>query len=361
MPGDAAARCKIVYIRLYKYLFSVSWQRRLPGFDLTFSVCRRFAVLSSMIFPIYSRRDSHFIFKQARKTGYIDIAALYADVVQVKLGFGQKLFCAFYAQLYQITAQRLAGGFPEIAAQGLRGYIKLFRKQTQRELLVCDVLLDTLLAPGDQIIFTMASAGIDTLLHHLGQLNDLVCQLIDGGVFSNAEYIGHMFSINTGWVNGVIRALGGTPVHLMGEAEYYRHVYVWSGIWQGMGWGSIIYLAALTGIDPGLHEAAMIDGAGKLRRIWHIDLPGIMPTVAIMLIMRFGSMMSSGFDKAYIMQNSMNISVSEVISTYVYEMGMKKYRYSYSSAIGLFNNVINFVLLTLVNRVSAKLSGNSLW
>lgn len=170
-----------------------------------------------------------------------------------------------------------------------------------------------------------------------------------------------MFSINTGWVNGIIRALGGTPVHLMGEAQYYRHVYVWSGIWQGMGWGSIIYLAALTSIDPGLHEAAMIDGAGKLRRIWHIDLPGIMPTVAIMLIMRFGSMMSSGFDKAYIMQNSMNISVSEVISTYVYEMGMKKYRYSYSSAIGLFNNVINFVLLTLVNKASAKLSGSSLW
>ena len=170
-----------------------------------------------------------------------------------------------------------------------------------------------------------------------------------------------MFSINTGWVNGVIRSMGGTPVHLMGEAEYYRHVYVWSGIWQGMGWGSIIYLAALTSIDPGLHEAAMIDGAGKLRRIWHIDLPGIMPTVAIMLIMRFGSMMSPGFDKAYIMQNSMNISVSEVISTYVYEMGMKKYRYSYSSAIGLFNNVINFALLTLVNKVSAKLSGSSLW
>lgn len=170
-----------------------------------------------------------------------------------------------------------------------------------------------------------------------------------------------MFSINTGWVNGVVRSMGGTPVHLMGEAEYYRHVYVWSGIWQDMGWGSIIYLAALTSIDPGLHEAAMIDGAGKLRRIWHIDLPGIMPTVAIMLIMRFGSMMSSGFDKAYIMQNAMNISVSEVISTYIYEMGMKKYRYSYSSAIGLFNNVINFALLTLVNKVSAKLSGSSLW
>ena len=170
-----------------------------------------------------------------------------------------------------------------------------------------------------------------------------------------------MFSINSGWVNGVIRAFGGKPVHLMGEPAYFRHVYVWSGIWQEMGWGSIIYLAALTSIDPGLHEAAMIDGAGKLRRIWHIDLPGILPTVAIMLILRFGSMMSSGFDKAYIMQNDMNISVSEVISTYIYDMGMKKYRYSFSAAVGLFNNVINFVLLTVVNKVSGKLSGSSLW
>ncbi|MBE5770283.1 MAG: sugar ABC transporter permease [Clostridia bacterium] len=170
-----------------------------------------------------------------------------------------------------------------------------------------------------------------------------------------------MFSINSGWVNGIIRALGGHPVHLMGEAKYFRHVYVWSGIWQEMGWGSIIYLAALTSIDPGLHEAAMIDGAGKLRRIWHIELPGILPTVAIMLILRFGSMMSSGFDKAYIMQNDMNISVSEVISTYIYDMGMKKYRYSFSAAVGLFNNVINFVLLTVVNKISGKLSGSSLW
>ena len=170
-----------------------------------------------------------------------------------------------------------------------------------------------------------------------------------------------MFSINSGWVNGIIRAPGGHPVPLMGETKYFRHVYVWSGIWQEMGWGSIIYLAALTSIDPGLHEAAMIDGAGKLRRIWHIELPGILPTVAIMLILRFGSMMSSGFDKAYIMQNDMNISVSEVISTYIYDMGMKKYRYSFSAAVGLFNNVINFVLLTVVNKISGKLSGSSLW
>lgn len=170
-----------------------------------------------------------------------------------------------------------------------------------------------------------------------------------------------MFSLNSGWVNGLIRQFGGSPVHLMGEAKYFPHVYVWSGVWQGMGWGSIIYLAALTSIDPTLHEAAMIDGAGKLRRIWHVDIPGILPTVSIMLIMRFGSMMSLGFDKVYIMQNDMNIKTSEVISTYVYKMGMIDQKYSYSSAINLFNTVINFTLLTLVNRISGKLSGNSLW
>lgn len=170
-----------------------------------------------------------------------------------------------------------------------------------------------------------------------------------------------MFSVNTGWFSTVVRVLGGTPAQLMGEAKYFRHVYVWSGVWQEMGWNSIIYLAALTSIDPGLHEAAMIDGAGKLRRIWHIDLPGISSTIAIMLILRFGSMMSTGFEKIYSMQNNLNLSVSEVISTYVYKMGITSYKYSYSTAIGLFNNVINFALLMLVNKAAGKLSGNSLW
>ena len=170
-----------------------------------------------------------------------------------------------------------------------------------------------------------------------------------------------MFSVNSGWFSTIVRALGGTPVQLMGEAKYFRHVYVWSGVWQQMGWNSIIYLAALTSIDPGLHEAAMIDGAGKLRRIWHIDLPGIGETIAIMLILKFGSMMSTGFEKIYSMQADLNLSVSEVISTYVYKMGMMNNKYSYSAAISLFNNVINFTLLILVNKASSKLSGSSLW
>ena len=170
-----------------------------------------------------------------------------------------------------------------------------------------------------------------------------------------------MFSVSSGWVNHLIVQMGGTAKQFMGDSKYFRHMYVWSGIWQQMGWNSIIYLAALTAIDPGLHEAAMIDGASKLQRIGHVDLPGISGTIAIMLILRFGGIMSLGFDKAYAMQNSLNSSVSEVISTYVYQMGMVKYRYSYSAAISLFNNVINFTLLATVNFFSGKLSGSSLW
>lgn len=170
-----------------------------------------------------------------------------------------------------------------------------------------------------------------------------------------------MFSVNSGWVNTVIDFLGGQRTYIMGEAQYFRHVYVWSGVWQQMGWNSIIYLAALTSVDPGLHEAAMIDGAGKLRRIWHIDLPCILPTIAIMLILKCGNIMSLGFDKVYIMQNSLNYSVSEVLSTHIYKMGIKSTKYSYSAAISLFNNLINFTLLLTVNKLSGKLSGNSLW
>lgn len=164
-----------------------------------------------------------------------------------------------------------------------------------------------------------------------------------------------------GLFSQIIEIFGGTRRNLLIDPSAYRPIYVLSGIWQNIGWNSIIYLAALTSIDPGLHEAAMIDGAGKLRRIWHIDLPGIGETIAIMLILKFGSMMSTGFEKIYSMQADLNLSVSEVISTYVYKMGMMNNKYSYSAAISLFNNVINFILLILVNKASSKLSGSSLW
>lgn len=168
-------------------------------------------------------------------------------------------------------------------------------------------------------------------------------------------------SPSTGIINRMIVFFGGTAFDFMGSEKAFRPVYVISGIWQGVGWNSIIYIAALAGIAPELHEAAEIDGANRMQRIWHINLPGILPTIMIVLIMNFGSIMSVGFEKAYLMQNSLNQSASEIISTYVYKIGIQKAQYSYTTAIGLFNAVINLVLLVIVNHISKKASEISLF
>ena len=168
-------------------------------------------------------------------------------------------------------------------------------------------------------------------------------------------------SPSSGFVNSIIKAVSGNAIYFLGEAKYFRHVYVWSGIWQGTGWGSIIYVAALTGVNPELHEAAIIDGANIWARILHIDIPSIMPTMVILLILNFGSIMSVGFEKAYLLQNDLNKATSEIISTYTYKMGLLNQNFSYSAAIGLTNNVVNFILLTVVNKIAKALSGTSLW
>lgn len=151
------------------------------------------------------------------------------------------------------------------------------------------------------------------------------------------------------------------PLRVLMEAEAFPHLYVWSGVWQGMGWGSIIYLAALSGVDPSLHEASVVDGANKLQRILYIDLPCIIPTIVTLLILNCGSILNVGFEKVYLMQNSMNLTNSEIISTYVYKMGLLNSQYSYSTAIGLFNSVINMILLLSVDRISKKMGQDGLF
>lgn len=168
-------------------------------------------------------------------------------------------------------------------------------------------------------------------------------------------------SPSSGVVNEVIKALGGEAVPFMQKPGMFKSIYVWTGVWQGMGWGSIIYLAALAGIDPQLHEAAIVDGATRLQRIWHINIPGIMPTMVIMLIMHAGGIMSVGFEKVFLMQNPLNMERSDVISTYVYRMGLLNAQYSFSSAVGLFNSVINFILLVTVNSIARRINETSLW
>ncbi|MFQ9696593.1 MAG: ABC transporter permease [Zhenhengia sp.] len=169
------------------------------------------------------------------------------------------------------------------------------------------------------------------------------------------------FAINGGLVNEVITALGFEPILFMGKEKYFQPLFVGSGIWQNMGWNAIIYLAALSGVNPELHEAALADGASKIRRIWHIDLPTIRPTVIIMLILNFGQLMGIGFEKAFLMQNSLNMGKSEIIATYVYKIGLVDAQYGFATAVGLFNSVINFVLLITVNYISKKVSETSLW
>lgn len=157
---------------------------------------------------------------------------------------------------------------------------------------------------------------------------------------------------------------GAYPQDILALPNAFRHIYVWSGVWQNMGWGTIIYIAALSSSDVNLHEAMQIDGATRLQRVIHLDFQCILPTATILLILSCGSIMSVGFEKMYLLQNDLNISASEVISTYVYKMGIKSElpNYSYSSAIGLFNSVINFTILILVNKVSQRVqNGTSLW
>lgn len=173
-----------------------------------------------------------------------------------------------------------------------------------------------------------------------------------------------LFNPRTGAL-GVLYTMftGSTMADLIARPETFPHLYVWSGIWQGIGWSSIIYIAALSSVDPALHEAAEIDGATRLQRAWHIDLTSIIPTIMLMLILAAGRIMSVGFEKVYLMQNSLNISASEVISTYVYKVGLTTgtSNYSFATAIGLFNSVINFALLVLVNWVARKTGESSLW
>lgn len=157
---------------------------------------------------------------------------------------------------------------------------------------------------------------------------------------------------------------GNYPPDLFGSAGGFRHLYVWSGVWQGFGWGSIIYTAALSAVDPEYHEAAQIDGASRLQRIIHIDLPCILPTIVITLILRMGSVMGIGFEKVFLMQNGLNMSASNIISTYVYQVGLAASGttdFSYATAIGMFNSVINLIIITTVNRFARRTGETSLW
>lgn len=165
----------------------------------------------------------------------------------------------------------------------------------------------------------------------------------------------------TGIINHAIELVGFEPIAFMSDPDWFKSVYVLSGVWQSTGWGTIIYLAALAGVDPQHHEAAIVDGASRLQRIWHINIPAIIPTIAILLIMNVGNIMAMGFEKILLLQNPLNLESSNVIATFVYQAGLLDAQYSFAAAVGLFNAVINAILLITVNYVAKKTSETSLW
>lgn len=171
------------------------------------------------------------------------------------------------------------------------------------------------------------------------------------------------FSPSTGIIVNILNRSGlmDGNLEILMKAGSFPHLYVWSGVWQSIGWNSIIYLSALSTVDPSLHEAAIVDGASKFQRVIRIDLPSILPTIVILLILNSGSIMSVGFEKVFLMQNAFNISTSEVINTYVYKIGISQGQYSLSSAIGLFNSLVNFAMILVVNQLSKRLGQGSLW
>lgn len=164
-----------------------------------------------------------------------------------------------------------------------------------------------------------------------------------------------------GPISGVMQLFGMPKTDLLGTARYFRTVYVTAEIWQEFGWGSIIYFAALTGIDPALYEAATLDGANRFQKAWHISLPGILPTIVILLILKIGNIMSIGWEKIILLYNPMTYETADVISTYSYRRGLQNLEYSYASAISFFNGVINLVLILGANAISRKLNDTSLW
>lgn len=204
---------------------------------------------------------------------------------------------------------------------------------------------------------------LNYLTHH--KLKKIVQMVSYAPYFISTVVICGMITIfmapDTGILNVLRGFFGLESVNFLARPEWFKSIYVWTGVWQGMGWSSIIYISALAGVDYEMHEAAIVDGATKLQRMIHVDLPSIKPTILMLLILQMGSIMNVGFEKVYLLQNTLNKSAASVIATYVYEVGLINSDYGYSTAVGLFNSLINLALVVAANQLSKRFAGESLF
>lgn len=288
--------------------------------------------------------------------------SLYIIMIPVLVYF--ILFC--YLPMYGITiafqnySPRL--GISGSSWVGFKHFIRFFESPSFFKL-----LFNTLRISGLGLIIGFPAPILLALL-----LNELKSARL-GKVIQNCTYIPHfismvvvcsiirIFTADTGVIGAMYNAITGHTGNMLNESSTFLPIYIVSNIWQSAGWGSIVYLAALTGIDQSLYEAAEVDGAGKLRKVISITLPGIFPTIVMMVIMRMGQLLSVGYEKILLLENSMTRDVSEVISTYDYRRGIIDNQWSFSAAVGLFNTVVNIICVGAANMLSKKLNGYALW
>jgi putative aldouronate transport system permease protein len=288
--------------------------------------------------------------------------SLYALVIPVVVFYALFAYKPMYGALIAFKAYSPGRGFAGSPWVGFRQFLRFFHSPYFFRLLWNTFLLSfyglvfgfpapILLA---LLLNEVRHSGFKRAIQTITYLPHFISIIVIAGMIVD-------FSLSTGLFNDIIAFFGGQRFPLLQDPKLYRPIYIISDIWQGVGWGTIIYLSALSAIDPQLYEAAMIDGAGRFRQILHVTLPSIAPTIIILLILRIGHLLSVGYEKTILLYNPAIYETSDIISTYVYRVGIQGQDWSYSTAIGLFNSLINFSLLLMANKISSRVSETSLW
>lgn len=273
------------------------------------------------------------------------------------------MYAPMYGLLIAFKDYKASEGIMGSHFVGLKHFKQFFSANIARQ-----VIVNTLVLSLQQLAFSFPIPILFALMVNQltnGRFRKFVQTVSYAPYFVSAVVIVSIMQVilapGTGFVNILLQNMGSKPIMFMSRPEYFRPLYVTSGVWQMMGFNAIIYIAALSGISPDYYEAAIMDGASKFKRILNIEIPLIMPTIIIMLILAVGQLMTIGYEKAYLMQAGSNLATSEIISTYVYKSGLLKAQYSFATAVGLFNSVVNFILLAVTNTIAKKTTDVSLF
>ena len=308
--------------------------------------------------------------KQKQKAGVVSIKRgwrhswqLYVLLLPALVWLAVFMYGPMYGLLIAFKDYKAAEGIMGSRWAGMKYFKQFFSTNIAKQ-----VITNTLVLSLQQLVFSFPIPIIFALMINQlkqGKFRKIVQTISYAPYLVSAVVIVSIMQVilapGTGFVNILIQNMGSRPVMFMSRPEYFRPLYIVSGIWQTMGFNAIIYIAALAGISPDYYEAAIMDGASKLKRILYIDIPLILPTIIIMLILAVGQLMTIGYEKAYLMQAGSNLATSEIISTYVYKSGLLKAQYSFATAVGLFNSVVNFILLAVTNFVAKKSTDISLF